>query len=87
MSKFFKFILRITLYLIIIVIIFTGLSLWRGGDWIRYAGNIIYKASEEAARTSDSIYNSRKSAERFCGKVKRKITAIFKKDGDTDKGR
>ncbi len=87
MSEFLKFILKIILYFLIIAILFTAISLWRGGDWIRYTGNIIYRASEEAAKTSDSIYNCRKGAERFCGNVKKRVTGIFKKDGDTDKGK
>lgn len=87
MSDFLKFLLRLILYFIFIAILFTAISLWRGGDWIRYTGNIIYRASEEAAKTSDSIYNCRREAERFCGKVKRKVMDIFKKDGDSDKGK
>lgn len=87
MSELLKFILKIILYFLIIAILFTGISLWRGGDWIRYTGNIIYRASEEAAKTSDSIYNCRKAAERFCSKTKKRITDLFKRDGDSDKGK
>ncbi|MFN3740234.1 MAG: hypothetical protein ACK4TF_06120 [Thermodesulfovibrionales bacterium] len=87
MSEILKFILRIIIYLLIIAVIFTGLSLWRGGDWIRYAGTIIYRASDEAAKASDSIYNCRKGFQEFCIKVKKKTTGIFKKDEDTDKGK
>ncbi len=87
MSEILKFILRVIIYFLIIAVIFTGISLWRGGDWIRSAGTIICRASEEAAKASDSIYNCRKGFERFCIKIKKRATGIFKKDEDTDKGK
>lgn len=87
MSDFFRFILRIVLYLFIIAVLFIGISIWRGGDLIRYTGNIIHRASEKAASVSDSIYHCRKEAESFCRGVKKKVTELFQKDGDADKGK
>ncbi len=87
MSDFLKFILRIIIYMIIIAIVFTGISLWRGGDWLREGGAIITRVYEEAANVADSLYNCRKGFESFCGKVKKKTTGMFKKDEDTDKGK
>lgn len=83
----FKFTVRMIIYLLIVAVIFIGISFWRGGDWIRYAGTVIYRASDEAAKTSDSIYNCRKGFQRFCITIKKKTIGIFKKDEDTDKGK
>lgn len=77
----------IGLYILIIVIVFTGISLWRGGDWLRQGGAIISRTTEEVARIADGLYNCRKGFERFCDRVKKKTTGIFKKDEGTNKGK
>lgn len=87
MSELLKFILKSVVILILCIVIFIFLSLWRGGDWIRSAGDLIHRLSQEAGAAGDSIYNCRKKTENLCRKVHGNITKVFKKDEPADKGK
>lgn len=70
MSDLFKFIFRILFVLIISSMIFIVLSLWKGGDWLRYIGKISYNISIKLSDISDRLYDCRKKIESYCKNFK-----------------
>jgi len=77
-----KFVFRLLGIILLSCIIFVAVSLWKGGNWIRSAGEFVYKISQTAGHEADKIYNCRKETEKFCDSLHKKIKGMFNSDGD-----
>ncbi len=56
----FRFIFRIIIIILIFSLVFTALSFWKCGGWLRYLGNTSYSVLMKLSDLSDKIYNCRK---------------------------
>ncbi len=77
----FRFIFRMFAAFVILSLVFVSLSLWKGGGWLRYIGNVSYSVSMKLSDLSDKIYNCRKKTVHHS---KGLIEKVFNKDEKRD---
>ena len=84
----FKLIKRLILFMIIAVIVFLALSLWRGGEPFRWLGIKSEKAGEVLREKSEKIGKEADKIKRTTDGIKettKKVTNGIKKTGDNIK--